>query len=100
MNEDGSLRAGAQHPQVGAVILRTVRHWKPNDTFRLQIDDETMQKMYQTMVRLQCMDQIFYDAQRQVRTADMSEEIDGMNNEAKRKWSYMTVLCRVEFLSI
>lgn len=32
-----------------------------------QFDDETLKRMYRTMVTLNTMDQIFYDAQRQGR---------------------------------
>lgn len=46
MDEDGTLRRGVREPAV---------------------DKETCQKMYSTMVRLQTMDTIFYDAQRQGR---------------------------------
>jgi hypothetical protein len=46
MDPDGGLRPGAVDPE---------------------LDEETVQKMYATMVRLQAMDQIFYNAQRQGR---------------------------------
>jgi 2-oxoisovalerate dehydrogenase E1 component alpha subunit len=46
MDEDGTVRPGATEPAV---------------------DKETAVKMYTTMVRLQTMDLVFYDAQRQGR---------------------------------
>lgn len=48
MDEDGAIREGAQDPNV---------------------DKDTALKIYQTMCQLQAMDNVFYDAQRQVRAA-------------------------------
>jgi len=52
MDNDGSIRAGAQPAADGIDKLR---------------DEEAAVSMYATMVRLQAMDQVFYDAQRQGR---------------------------------
>lgn len=62
MDPDGGLRPGAVDPE---------------------LDEETVQKMYATMVRLQAMDQIFYNAQRQGRISFY------MTNSGEVSWALL-----------